>query len=55
MTSTLLSPLVISLPIGDRQTSFEFYRTGLADVPHISYGLSGQLPVLRVGGGREAE
>jgi uncharacterized protein len=29
MASTLLSPLVISLPIGDRQTSFEFYRTGL--------------------------
>jgi hypothetical protein len=25
------------------------------DVPHISDGLSGQLPVLRVGGGREAE
>ena len=29
MASTLVSPLVISLPIGDRQTSFESYRTGL--------------------------
>jgi uncharacterized glyoxalase superfamily protein PhnB len=29
MASMVPSPLVISLPIGDRQRSFEFYRTAL--------------------------
>jgi hypothetical protein len=47
--------LFAAFNIADGTVTFSIHRRHRADVPHISAGLSGQLSVLCVGGGREAE